>query len=223
VAALLGISTVVVPPDAGLLSAAGLGAAVIERFRERQVLAPLAEVEGEIGAWLADLGREAAAAVVAEGLTREDVEVRRRMVHLRLLGQEAALPIEWSEAVDLGVAFAAAYECQYGYRPPAGRAVEVESLQAVASSRQEPIQAASWPEACGPGRGGRDASSRAAVRSCFESAWREVPGFARADLATGDRLTGPALVLEAHATTVVPPGWEGKVAGSGALVLTAAG
>src|SRR5262249_1831168 len=41
----LGISTVLIPPDAGLLSALGLGHAVLERFAEEQVLRPLAEVE----------------------------------------------------------------------------------------------------------------------------------------------------------------------------------
>ncbi len=219
VAALLGISTVVVPPDAGLLSAAGLGAAVIERFRERQVLAPLAAVEGAIAGWLAELGCQAAAAVAAEGLTPDEIEVRRRIVRLRLLGQEAALPIEWSATVDLGAAFATAYESQYGYLPPARRAVEVESLQVVASSRPEPNPPGCVALAARLGEPGRVAPSRASLRAFFDGAWREVPAFARPDLAAGDRLRGPALVLEAHATTVVPPGWEGAVVESGALAL----
>ena len=41
----LGIRRCLVPADAGLLSAYGLGAARIERFAERQVLRPLLEVE----------------------------------------------------------------------------------------------------------------------------------------------------------------------------------
>jgi len=64
VAALLGVGTVLVPPDAGLLSALGLGHAVVERFAQRQVLRPLAEVGGgELAALLDELAAQAATAV----------------------------------------------------------------------------------------------------------------------------------------------------------------
>ncbi len=46
-AELLGMERVLVPEDAGLLSALGLGSALVERFAQRQVLAPLAEVGPE--------------------------------------------------------------------------------------------------------------------------------------------------------------------------------
>ncbi len=65
---LLGIGHVVVPRDAGLLSALGLGAAVVERFAHRQVLEPLDQVSGRVSAagsksWAA----RPSAAVAAEG------------------------------------------------------------------------------------------------------------------------------------------------------------
>ncbi len=214
VAALLGISTVIVPPDAGLLSAAGLGAAVVERFRERQVLAPLSEVEAELPAWLASLGREAAAAVAAEGVAEQEIVVRRRMVHLRLLGQEASLAVEWSEGEDLAAAFVTAYQSLYGYRPLAGCAVEIESLRVVASSRPEPELAV------GPVPSGHAARASGRSRAFFDGAWRETAAFARHELEPGAELLSPGLVLEAHATTVVPPGWQGRVDASGALILT---
>src|SRR5262249_37140177 len=62
VASRLGIRRVLVPEDAGLLSAAGLAAAVVERFAERQVLLPLAEVRDQIGPLLDELGKAARAA-----------------------------------------------------------------------------------------------------------------------------------------------------------------
>src|SRR5205807_9903424 len=65
VAARLGIDTVLVPADAGLLSALGLGAAVVERFAQRQVLMPLAAAAERLDGWCEELGREAAAAVAA--------------------------------------------------------------------------------------------------------------------------------------------------------------
>ncbi len=46
VAELLGIGDVLLPADAGLLSAVGLGHAVVERFAQREVLRPLDEIDG---------------------------------------------------------------------------------------------------------------------------------------------------------------------------------
>ncbi|HLE84678.1 MAG TPA: hydantoinase/oxoprolinase family protein, partial [Thermoanaerobaculia bacterium] len=132
----LGIAAVLVPEDAGLLSAVGLGAAAVERFGERQVLAPLDEAGERLEAWLAELAREAAAAVAAEGVPEAEVEVRRRIALLRLEGQETAVPVELPAAIGgaeaaagaLAAAFAAAYRDLYGYPPPRRR-IEVESLR----------------------------------------------------------------------------------------------
>ena len=39
-------------------------------------------------------------------------------------------------------------------------------------------------------------------------------------LAAGDRIVGPALVVQLDTTTVVPPGWQGDVDAYGNLLLT---
>ena len=137
VAELLGIASVLVPADAGLLSALGLGAAVLERFAQRQVLAPLAAIAGNaaLAGWLADLGQEAAAAVAAEGVAPEAIAIRRRLLNLRFAGQEAALAVEYEEEAAIEPAFAAAYREVYGYAPE-GRAIELESIRVVASARE---------------------------------------------------------------------------------------
>jgi len=222
VAALLGVRTVVVPPDAGLLSAAGLGTARIERFAQRQVLRPLDEVEQDLPDLLAELASEAAGAVAAEGIAEEDVEVRRRLVHLRFAGQETTLEVEWEgEAGGDGAphgagrlrdAFGRAYRDRYGYLPE-DRPVEVESVRAVASSRVEE------EPATGPPAGARPAEPIARRRAWLGEGWVKAPVFERSGLAPGVRFSGPALVYERHGATVLPPGWSGEVDGAGALVL----
>ncbi|HEV2148011.1 MAG TPA: hydantoinase/oxoprolinase family protein, partial [Longimicrobiaceae bacterium] len=134
VAARLGIGVVLVPPDAGLLSALGIGHAPLERFAERQVLRPLEEVEPEVAGWMEGMGEEASAAVAREGVARTGVEVRRRIVGLRYAGHDAALTVEWSPGVSLRAAFEERYAALYGHRPER-RPVELESLRVVASTR----------------------------------------------------------------------------------------
>jgi 5-oxoprolinase (ATP-hydrolysing) len=215
VAELLGMTTVLVPADAGLLSALGLAAAVVERFAQRQVLAPLELAAARLDGWCEELGFEAAAAVVAEGVPPAEVAVRRRIVALRFAGQEATLTVDYDGAAGLPAAFSAAYRAVYGYEPE-GRAIEVESLRVVASSGGEG-GACETAATTGPATGAAPAvRSR---RSWFGGRWIEVPAPERATLAAGAVLSGPALVLEDHTATVVDQGWTCVLDAAGALVL----
>jgi 5-oxoprolinase (ATP-hydrolysing) len=211
VARLLGMRRVLVPVDASLLSAFGMGHAVIERFAPLQVLRPLAEVEQEIGDLAADLARQAMAELVAEGVDPSGIVVRRRLAFLRLAGQDAALEVDWEPGVDLAEAFATAYRALYGYEPPA-RAIELESLRVVASTVADAIRPAAQPEP-------REAAVSGTVRTWLGGRWRSVPLVDRAEQAPGATIEGPALVVEAHSTSVVEPGWTCAVDGAGALVL----
>ncbi len=205
VAELLGISHVIVPADAGLLSALGLGAAVVERFAHRQVLEPLEQARDRLPGWLESLGREAASAVEAEGIAPEEVEVRRRLLNLRFVGQEAVLAVDCEEDRPIEEAFAAAYREVYGYAPE-GRAVELESVRVVASSRSSSLEARPAPEP-------------ALFQAEPAGELRGVPFYDRARLAPGASFMGPALVFERHSATVVAEGWAGRVDGAGNLVL----
>lgn len=215
VAELLGVTAVVVPEDAGLLSTLGLGAAVVERFAHRQVLRPLTELGSDLAGLLTDLADEARRAVAQEGVTDEAIEIRRRIVHLRFVGQDATIPVEveeGGEAVEsVRAAFDRAYRARYGYRPER-REIEVESVRVVASSRGEPEPPTAEPsepfEAKPVPPAGPAAASTAAP-----------PVYLRSELAPGARLTGPALVFEPHSATVVAEGWSCRMDGAGALVL----
>jgi 5-oxoprolinase (ATP-hydrolysing) len=212
VAELLGIARVVVPRDAGLLSALGLGAAVVERFAQRQVLQPLADVRERLPAWLGELADEALAAVVAEGVPPAESRVRRRLLHLRFAGQEEALAIEPREDEAPEETFAAAYREIYGYAPE-GRAIEVESIRVVASSIPEEATLEDLPEEP------RDAVPAGLRRAWTDGRWMDVPVFDRAGLYPGDLFSGPALVFESHSATHVGAGWAGRLDGAGNLVL----
>jgi 5-oxoprolinase (ATP-hydrolysing) len=211
VAAQLGIRRVLVPADAGLLSAAGLGAAVVERFASRQVLAPLLEVEDCLAGWLAELGREAARAVAAEGVAPRQIAVRRRVLELRYVGQEATLAIEHRRG-SIARAFARAYQDLYGYRPE-GRPIEVVALRAIASTRPAPLPSSGES----PSPFAAEPSSHR--RACFNGRWREVPIYDRDTLSPGATFAGPCLVFESHGATVVATGWTGRVDAAEALLL----
>lgn len=219
VAELLGISTVLVPEDASLLSARGLEIAAVERFAVAQVLRPLDEIEGELCDRLDRLAAEARAAVVNEGVSAgEEIGVRRRIVQLRFAGQETALAIEPLETgaelgPELRARFLAAYRDLYGYAPE-GRTLEVEALRVVVSVgggiETAPIRELS---------AAAEARPIGLRRARFAGAWREVDVFERSALGAGERFAGPCLIVEALSATVVEPGWWGRKDGAEALVL----
>jgi 5-oxoprolinase (ATP-hydrolysing) len=224
VAGLLGNRTVLVPRDAGLLSALGLGAAVIERFAHRQVLMPLGACGGgRLAGWLDELGEAARRAVAAEGIAEGEAAVRRRLAELRFAGQESALEVEIGAGGDVrhdlaavvGDAFAERYRERYGYLPE-GREIELVALRVAASSADATLE----PAAEEP-RAPAAASSAAGRRRAWFDGWRETPVYDRDALRTGARLAGPALVFEAHSATVLPPGWSLTVDRVGALRLEA--
>jgi 5-oxoprolinase (ATP-hydrolysing) len=203
---------VIVPQDGALLSAWGLGHAVVERFGERQVLAPLEGTEGELPRIFDQLSRDAAAAVRDAGVPAEAFRVRRRLLHLRFAGQESSLEVDWQEGGDTLEAFLDRYRQLYGYRPD-DRDVELEAVRVVVSSVPvEPDDSARTPEESPAEPAGRR-------RAWFGGRWREVPFFDRDRLEPGARLVGPALVLERRSATVVEPDWSARVDARGALVL----
>ncbi|HVS02575.1 MAG TPA: hydantoinase/oxoprolinase family protein [Thermoanaerobaculia bacterium] len=210
-AELLGIAAVVVPRDAGLLSAAGLGAARLERFAVRQVLRPLAEVEASVAGWLQELAAEARRQVAADG--GGEAEVRRTLLELRFAGQETALEVEPESGESLEGAFRRRYRELYGYLPEA-RPLELVALRVVASARAAGVQREEPAAAYRP----RPAGQR---RAWLGGEWVAARCFEREDLLPGATFDGPALVAEAHAATVIEPGWRASVDGAGALVLRA--
>lgn len=227
VASRLGMTRVVLPRDAGLLSAVGLGRAVIERFAERQVLdaADQVDVEGV----LSELAAEAAARVRHEGV--HEVVVRRRLLQMRLSGQESTITIEHSVRAESEVegagqaallaAFNARYVQLYGHEPPA-RSVEIESARVVVSSVEHDETAASLQHAAGTAD---DMESKVDTRRVrhrrvrFAGEWMQTPVQERSALRPGQVIKGPSLVLEAHSTSVVEPGWTLRTHEHGALVL----
>ncbi len=200
IARLLGMTTVLVPADAGLLSAYGLANALIERFAEKLILKPFPEVANDIPVWIAELSNQAAEEVEREGAS-QDVEIRIRTVFMRFSGQDESLPVQWTEGIDMFTLFKKEYTRLYGHWTE-NREVEVESIRVVACQRKEVDPEVSLPEDTyepGPGR---------MIKAFSGGIWVDTPVFKRSELKEGARITGYALLIDPYSTTVIDRGWE---------------
>ena len=114
----LGITEILVPADAGLLSAYGIHRARIEHIAQRQILQTLRDPAPLVAELVAELKQH-----------DRDLEVRRPIAELRLRGQDSALQIEVRG--DLREAFAQRFEKLFGYRPPPDKEIELVSLRVI--------------------------------------------------------------------------------------------
>ncbi len=125
----LGIREILVPRDAGVLSASGVLHAPVEKFALRQVLLPLEEVCATCeGAELLEAVEHEAKIDLADARG----VIRRRIAELRLLGQNTALSIDFTGLSELRDAFRTEHHRLYGYELPERAVIELVSLRAVA-------------------------------------------------------------------------------------------
>ncbi|MFV2073099.1 MAG: hydantoinase B/oxoprolinase family protein [Thermoanaerobaculales bacterium] len=206
VADLLGMEQVLMPADSGLLSAFGLGHAVIERFAQREILRPLAEVEDRLEPWLTELEGEAASALVEEGVQSDQIDRPRRIAQLRYLGQDASLEIEPGPDTDLGSEFDRRYFELFSYQPR-DRDIELVSLRVVTRSKRRATDSSGEidSEASTP-------QSAERYQRCFlDGKWQEIACFEAESLVAGVEISGPALIQQAHSALVMPSGWFARV------------
>ncbi|MCW5605712.1 MAG: hydantoinase B/oxoprolinase family protein, partial [Burkholderiales bacterium] len=218
VADALAMPRVFIHPYAGVLSAYGMGLADVTAMRERAVEAPLAAaLMPRLEALLDELAGAARKEVLNQGIIAERVTERRR-VHLKYDGTDTAIVVDFGALPGVTAQFETGYRQRYSFLMP-DRALVVEAVSVEATGACEaslPLPAPSpAPE---NERDGLQPS--AMIDMYYNDAFRPTPLYRREDLAPGDTIAGPAIIAEAHATTVIEPQWQAQVTPPGHLLLT---
>ena len=219
VADALGMTKVLIHPFSSLLSAYGMGLADIRATRQQA----LEELFGE--AALAKfavigkhLGAEAAAEVVGQGVSPDVVSVHAR-AHIRYAGTDTALVVPGGSGdafFSLGrvkSAFDVAHKARFGFIDDTKELViEAVSVEAVGGGAKfsEPVLATSDAPLLAPTR---------RTRFYSHGDWREAAVLTRAQLSPGQRVRGPAIIIEPHQTVVVEDGWQAEITAKDHLLL----
>ncbi|MCX5244509.1 hydantoinase B/oxoprolinase family protein [Streptomyces sp. NBC_00201] len=209
----LGIRTVLVPPMAGVLSALGIGLADTTAMREQSVEAPLEPASMPAVLKTADdLEGAARAELLAEDIPEERIRITRR-AQVRYDGTDTPLTVELTEPDTMRHAFEERHRATYSFTLE--RPIVVEALSVEATGITQPPDLS----VLAPYEAARSGGSAASVRLHTGGAWRDVPLRRREDLPPGDTVTGPAIIAEAGATTVVDDGWRAVARDDGHLVM----
>ena len=217
VARKLGMRTIVLHPLAGMLSAYGIGIAPRtwdgQRDAGRVLLGARGAAPADVLALLDWIEREGREALAAEGAAGA-LLAGERFLDLRYQGSETSLTIAAPRDTDWAAAFEGAHRRRFGYART-GRAIEI-------SAARVRIRAASRAQPSVTHAGNARPAARAPeLRECwFEGAGRVlVPLRDRASLTAGERLSGPALVVDDTSTLVLEPGFSAELQADGTLMV----
>jgi N-methylhydantoinase A/oxoprolinase/acetone carboxylase beta subunit len=216
----LDIGRVLVPRHPGVLAAAGLLVAPVAHEVSAACHLPLAAVTREhLAAAFAELDRAADALMAVDGVAPASAAVRHE-ADMAYLGQShtLAVPVELAGGDPLA-ALAAGFEAAHARinGHATGGPVKLVNLRSVHEALSPLALATPQPEPGASLLGARPARLPGMARMA------EVAVHARARLAPGDVVAGPAILAQADSTTLVPPGWRAEGLASGSLLLARAG
>jgi len=216
----IGVREVVVPRFPGAFSAWGMLEADVRRDFSKQFFATGASLDvAALAAELAGLADQATAALAEQGIPPERREISHGL-DMRYESQDYTLTVPILPGEDVTAPqfraaveerFAQAHHQRYGHATP-GAPVQFVTIRTT-----------------GRGLVDRTPGEPPAVREAGEPTLRDVvfdgvalatPIVARATLAPGAELAGPAIVHEETSTTVVPPGASLRVDDYGFLIIT---
>ncbi|NDY90420.1 hydantoinase B/oxoprolinase family protein [Ideonella livida] len=228
VADALGMSRILAHPLAGVLSAYGMGLADQTALREASLEAPLDRAGlASAQALATQLANQAREELLAQGVPATALRTVAR-VQVRYEGTDTALPCPLALDGDAGAAldaittaFEAGYRQRFAFLMP-GRGLTLEAVNVECLAPGETVEASALAgDAAAPAHDPAPLERVAMYCLADErpAGWREAGLFQREALTPGARITGPAVIAEKNATTVVDDGWQAELTARGDLLL----
>lgn len=201
VADALGMETVLIHPFSGILSAYGMGLAQIRASRSKAVVKVLDEkLLSELQSLESEIKRETESELSKQDVSDSKIKSFTRC-YIRYDGTDLTIPVAFAKLQSMIESFEALHRKQFGFvfdnKALIVESVEVESIGGDA-------------ELIEPEHTLQDSLKDAdqATRFFSSGEWHKAGIHFRKNLAPGNNINGPALIIEPHQTIVVEPGWH---------------
>jgi 5-oxoprolinase (ATP-hydrolysing) len=213
IAEALGMTQIFLHPYAGVLSAYGIGLADVRSLKEKAVELELtATAIPTLRAHLDGLAAAGQVDILEQGVDPVQIQVLHQ-VHLRYQGTDSALLVAFGSLAEMRSQFEQAYQQRYGFvLPDKPLIVEAVSVEAIGHTLTppEPQQSTARTTPLVP---------TATVTIYTKGHWHPTPVYQREDLQPGDRVVGPALIIEPTGTNVIEPDWSATLTASHGLIV----
>ncbi len=217
----LGVERVHIHPQAGVLSALGIGLADLRHVEDRAVESVLDD--GLLVAleptWN-EMEADGRTTLAGQGVSHDMVSFERR-VSLKYLGADTTLEVPAARLGETVAAFETIHRSRFGFVTPE-KPLIAESVHVEAIARHETADQSPAPSRSLTGASPDDGTPAEMItRPLFVEGRRiDTPFVLRDSLRVDEPIDGPAIVLEATGTVFVAPGWRAAITELGDLVLT---
>lgn len=211
----LGIDRILIHPLAGVLSAYGIGLSTLRVLKQQTIALPLNQEHfNEIGDVIRELTELATDELQEQSAMAAPIAVSE-YIHVRFEGSDTTIPIKMGTLNSILGSFETAHQTLFGFyqrdKPCIAESISVEAV----SEQESSIQAERLHDLpvspCVPSEH---------VQVWAAGQWQSAPVFLRDEIAKDQAISGPAIISESTGTTVLEPGWQGKVINNGELLIT---
>jgi len=211
----VGIRTMLLPPNPGVLCALGCAMADLRYDLSLTVERPVAELDPEwVGQTLRDQRADGEARLKGSDAPIDHLHVTHA-AEMSYAGQIHALRVtieaNWSMA-QMVAAFHDTYRREYGNTLGDIPVVIVSLKTAVSGVRAQPVSTPAQTADAGKARA-------TGMRPVYFEGWRDTPIYDRPTLLPGQSFSGPAIIEQADTTTVIEPGMVARVDGFGNILV----
>jgi 5-oxoprolinase (ATP-hydrolysing) len=214
VADALGMTTVLIHPFSSLLSAYGMGLADIRSVRQQAIEEAFgAKSLAALNKIAKRLSKDVSSEVAGQGVPAKALKVHVR-AHIRYAGTDTALVVKAGSLAAMKSTFEKAHKAQFGFidrkKDLVIEAVSVEAVGGGAKFRERKSKTTR----------GKLPSPARRTKFFSDGKWHNATVYTRDQLVPGQKVKGPAIVIEPHQTVVVEPGWQAAITAKNHLVLT---
>lgn len=210
----LGIGAILIHRYAGVLSAYGMGLADIRIIREQAIEGLLDDrILESIEPGFETLEQFCQEELIKQSVPKQQM-ITLRKLHIRYRGTDTALIVNHGLLDSVSENFEEAHRRRFGFCDPLKQRI-VEAISVEMIGRQDFTHEASEfrSNPVSP-------ATIETIRLFSENRWHTAPVYMRNDLSSGNRIEGPAIVIEETSTTVIEPGWQGDLSADRQLILS---
>jgi 5-oxoprolinase (ATP-hydrolysing) len=207
----LGMTTIVIHPYAGVLSAYGMGLADRRLLREKSIEQSLDSGLDSVRESLDRLTQDTIAKLQKQVGTNSEIQVEQRLL-IRYDGTSASLSVLVADRAQIEQQFTTDYRQRFGFTlSQKSLIVEAITVEAIAKTIAPNLVFHPATEVAAP---------IDHVEIFCADRWQRSPVYQRELLAVNQVISGPAIILEGTGTNMVEPGWSGHISPIGDLILS---
>ena len=214
VAEKLGIKSIFIHPLAGVLSAYGIGMSPLRTYQQETVEVSLGARQLEnLGNRVEKLAQQCRDTLLMQDVTPDSIQVRTTL-QVKVEGSDSTLPIALGTLDSVLSEFENSHIRRFGFSLGKGD-LKIESLRVDALGAIDIIEAAAPALARNPALKVTDQTAQI----FYLGEWLSAEVLRRDNLIEGERILGPAIVIDDSTTIVVESGWQLRNDTSGHMIL----